>query len=98
MPTRLTCIILYINTYPFTLYLELASQIADEAIILCTHHRFNVVTVVGGTNMGSDQKAIVKNGGVDIIIGTPGRMLAHLEETEGFAEVCKQTKVLIFDE
>lgn len=37
-------------------------------------------------------------GNSDIIVATPGRLLAHLQETRGFAEQCQATKVLVMDE
>lgn len=77
---------------------ELALQIAEEARSLCTFHGFNVVTLVGGTNAGSDTRALSKPGFVDIVVGTPGRVLMHLEETRIFTDMCAQTKVLVFDE
>lgn len=77
---------------------ELALQIADEARSLCTFHGFNVVTLVGGTNAESDKRALSKPDFVDIVVGTPGRVLMHLEETKIFTDMCAQTKVLVFDE
>lgn len=36
--------------------------------------------------------------GVDILVATPGRMLAHLTETNGVVALCGGVKVLILDE
>ena len=36
--------------------------------------------------------------GLDILVATPGRMLAHLTETRGIAQLCAGVKVLILDE
>ena len=36
--------------------------------------------------------------GVDILVATPGRMLAHLNDTVGVAQQCSGVKVLILDE
>ena len=36
--------------------------------------------------------------GLDILVATPGRMLAHLTETKGIAQLCAGVKVLILDE
>lgn len=76
---------------------ELASQISEEAKQLCFYHKFRIVTLFGGTNMNSDVKKI--NQGTDIIVATPGRLLAHLQETNGFARRCgKGIRVLVLDE
>lgn len=65
-----------VNVAPMILVLsptrELALQIAGEAKSLSTFHRFNIITLVGGTNIESDKRAINKDGGVDIIVATPG--------------------------
>lgn len=53
---------------------ELATQIANEAIKLCTHHKgFQVRLFVGGANKGR-QLSEFKNGRADIVVTTPGRM------------------------
>mmetsp|Transcript_32234 Transcript_32234/g.46506 ORF Transcript_32234/g.46506 Transcript_32234/m.46506 type:complete len:725 (+) Transcript_32234:137-2311(+) len=80
---------------------ELAQQIAAEAKQLCTFHKMGVVLLVGGTNMNSDVRALNRmpaEGSNDIIVATPGRMLAHLKETPGFANQCTAVKVFIMDE
>jgi hypothetical protein len=68
-----------VNVAPMILVLsptrELALQIAGEAKSLSTFHRFNVITLVGGTNIESDKRAINKDGGVDIVVATPGQYL-----------------------
>jgi ATP-dependent RNA helicase MSS116 len=79
---------------------ELAQQILAEATALCTFHDIGCILLVGGTNMNSDVKAINRPGPGqnDIIVATPGRMLAHLKETPGFAEQVKGVKVYVMDE
>jgi ATP-dependent RNA helicase MSS116 len=80
---------------------ELAQQIVAEATALCTFHTgIGCVLLVGGTNMGSDVKRLnrVGEGHNEIIVATPGRMLAHLKETPGFAAQVKGVKVYIMDE
>lgn len=56
------------------------------------------MTLVGGTSIDSDKRALNRPSGVDIIVATPGRLLQHLEETKGMVNMCKASKVLIFDE
>jgi superfamily II DNA/RNA helicase len=59
---------------------ELANQIAKEAGTLCRfHHAFTVVTLVGGMPLPIDRQRI--EGGVDILVATPGRMADHLKNT-----------------
>jgi len=58
---------------------ELTQQIAKEAEILLTYHRgFKVVSVVGGTNISKDNRALA--GRVDFLVATPGRLLDHLQQ------------------
>lgn len=58
-----------------------------------------MVTFVGGTNIESDKKAIVRPGTPpDIIIGTPGRLLGLLDEMPAFRHVCQGVRVLVMDE
>ncbi len=79
---------------------ELAQQIAAEATALCTFHNMGITLLVGGTNMGSDVRALNRpsEGNSDIIVATPGRLVAHMNETAGFAEKCKGVKVFVMDE
>lgn len=64
---------------------ELAQQICDEALKLTsTRKGFNVVCVVGGTNIGGDRNRL--KAGADIVVATPGRCKDHLESTPGFKE------------
>jgi ATP-dependent RNA helicase MSS116, mitochondrial len=79
---------------------ELAQQIKQEAVNLCVHHNMGVTLLVGGSNMNSDVRALNRmgEGHNDIIVATPGRMLAHLQETPGFAEQVKGVKVYVMDE
>ena len=79
---------------------ELAQQIVKEATALCAFHNIGCVLLVGGTNMNSEANRLKRacEGHSDIIVATPGRMLAHLKETEGFAEQVKGVKVYIMDE
>lgn len=50
--------------------------------------------------MNSDVRALKHQGEGhnDIIVATPGRMVAHLRETPGFAEMVKGVKVFCLDE
>jgi superfamily II DNA/RNA helicase len=74
---------------------ELAQQIVAESVKLSTFHNMGVVLLVGGTSMPSDVRKLRQTGPAcnDIIVATPGRMLAHLQETPGFSDMVKGVKV-----
>ena len=67
--------------------------VAKEAQALVTYHRFSVTTLVGGTNMVPDKRALLSPTGCDIVVATPGRMLAHMQETPGVPQLCSGVKV-----
>lgn len=75
---------------------ELAQQIQKEASSLCAFNGFTTTILVGGTNMNSEASRL--RSPCDIVVATPGRMVAHLRDTRGFAESIKQTKVFVLDE
>lgn len=77
-------------------YRELALQIATEAKALLTFHRLNVVTVVGGVDVGKDTRILEKP--FDILVATPGRLLMHLQETKGMSKKISGVKFLVLDE
>jgi ATP-dependent RNA helicase RhlB len=52
---------------------ELAVQIAEEAKLLSLYLDFNIVTMFGGVGYNQQLKAIAD--GIDILIGTPGRLI-----------------------
>ena len=54
---------------------ELAIQIAEDARGLGVHSDFDVVTCYGGT--GWDAQARALEGGCDIVVGTPGRLIDY---------------------
>lgn len=57
---------------------ELAMQIAKEAQALCTFHKkISIGCFIGGTNIKQDIKKL--ENGIDILIGTPGRLVDHLK-------------------
>ena len=66
---------------------ELAAQIAVEGRQLASNLRgFEIVSVVGGTNINTDKNRISR--GVDILVATPGRMIDHLEVREACESSC----------
>jgi ATP-dependent RNA helicase DeaD len=56
---------------------ELALQVAKEAEKLAPSRNFHTVPVYGGTGMVKQLKGLAK--GCDLVVGTPGRMLDHLQ-------------------
>eukprot|EP01036_Dinobryon_divergens_P031075 gene31075-40415_t len=81
--------------------IDLLIQEKTRARQLCKFHKFGVVLLVGGTSVQTDIKALARlpaEGNNDIIVATPGRMIAHLEDTPGFSKQCSGIKVLILDE
>jgi ATP-dependent RNA helicase DeaD len=55
---------------------ELAVQVADEAKKLTPNRHLRILAVYGGTRIVGQLKAFQK--GIDLVVGTPGRVLDHL--------------------
>ncbi|MBN1541555.1 DEAD/DEAH box helicase [candidate division KSB1 bacterium] len=55
---------------------ELCIQVAEELISLCIDRRIQILPVYGGQSMELQLRRLKK--GVQIIVGTPGRVLDHL--------------------
>eukprot|EP00474_Spongospora_subterranea_P010277 CRZ10735.1 hypothetical protein [Spongospora subterranea] len=77
---------------------ELAAQIANEAKSLIRFHGFRVELVVGGTNMTSEAQRLRASGGVELLVATPGRLLDHLKNTNGFSLQLCGIQILVLDE
>jgi ATP-dependent RNA helicase MSS116 len=81
---------------------ELALQILEEAKNLTRFHKnLRVMSVIGGTNInGEKQRMTLGNGvvAVDILVGTPGRIVDHIDNTPGFAEGLGTISTLVMDE
>ncbi|PGH20751.1 ATP-dependent RNA helicase HAS1 [Polytolypa hystricis UAMH7299] len=73
---------------------ELALQIFGVARELMAHHSQTYGIVIGGANRRAEAEKLSK--GVNLLIATPGRLLDHLQNTDGF--VFKNLKALIIDE
>jgi len=56
---------------------ELAIQVAEEINSLKGKKRFNIVPIYGGQSISLQLRQLRK--GVDIVVGTPGRVLDHLK-------------------
>jgi ATP-dependent RNA helicase MSS116 len=77
---------------------ELTLQIAKEATFLTTYLHVGIITVVGGTNISADKRKLAAGSGVDVLVGTPGRLLDHLKNTPGVAAQMGALQTLILDE
>jgi ATP-dependent RNA helicase DDX18/HAS1 len=74
---------------------ELALQIFGVAKEIFKHHKHQTFAIVmGGANRRAEVEKLVK--GVNLLIATPGRLLDHLDNTQGF--VFSNLKTLIIDE
>ncbi|XP_010547561.1 PREDICTED: DEAD-box ATP-dependent RNA helicase 27 [Tarenaya hassleriana] len=73
---------------------ELAIQTYGVAKELLKYHSQTVGKVIGGENRKKEAEIIVK--GVNLLVATPGRLLDHLENTNGF--IFKNLKFLVMDE
>ncbi|KAL9119586.1 MAG: hypothetical protein Q9187_003860 [Circinaria calcarea] len=73
---------------------ELALQIFGVARELMAHHSQTYGIVIGGANRRAEAEKLAK--GVNLVIATPGRLLDHLQNTQGF--VYKNIRALVIDE
>jgi ATP-dependent RNA helicase DeaD len=72
---------------------ELAKQVWDQAQIMCRQSGLRTVALYGGVAYGPQTDAL--NEGVQVVIGTPGRVLDHL--IRGTLDL-DDLEMLIFDE
>ena len=73
---------------------ELALQIFGVARELLEHHSQTYGIVIGGANRRAEAEKLAK--GVNLLVATPGRLLDHLQNTDGF--VYKNLRTLVIDE
>lgn len=73
---------------------ELALQIFGVARDLMEHHSQTFGIVIGGANRKAEAEKLAK--GVNLLVATPGRLLDHLQNTQGF--VFKNLRALVIDE
>lgn len=80
---------------------ELAYQISKEGETLTSFHKnpkINVLVCVGGTNVNKDRQ-VLKQGKVNILVATPGRLLDHLQNQDlKLAQKMSTLEVLVLDE
>lgn len=73
---------------------ELALQIYGVISDVCKYHSQSFGIVMGGANRKSEAEKLQR--GVAILVATPGRLLDHMQNTEGFLH--KNLQVLVIDE
>ncbi|MGO9613091.1 MAG: DEAD/DEAH box helicase [Dissulfurispiraceae bacterium] len=82
---------------PFAIVLEptreLAVQVAQEIKNIGKHKKISVLPVYGGTSIEKQIKALQK--GINVVVGTPGRVLDHLNRK---TLSLSQVKILVLDE
>jgi len=72
---------------------ELAMQAAEEINKLGKNKRIHALPVYGGTSIERQIKALVK--GVQVVVGTPGRVLDHIERR---TLSLKEVRIVVLDE
>ncbi|KAI9296743.1 DEAD-domain-containing protein [Neoconidiobolus thromboides FSU 785] len=72
---------------------ELAVQIFGVLCKIGKHHSLSAGLVIGGKQVKHEKERISK---MNILIGTPGRLLQHMDETSGFN--ADNLQVLVLDE
>ncbi|KAJ1637376.1 P-loop containing nucleoside triphosphate hydrolase protein [Pavlovales sp. CCMP2436] len=73
---------------------ELAFQISEQIEALGSVIAVKCVTIVGGIDMMTQALAIAKR--PHVLVGSPGRVVDHLQNTKGFS--LRNLKVLVLDE
>ncbi|KAK2463817.1 hypothetical protein APHAL10511_004122 [Amanita phalloides] len=77
---------------------ELATQIANEALRLTSHHTgFEVKLLVGGESRNR-QVRDWRHGRRDLVVATPGRLRDLLSSENDFSEAFKHAQLLVLDE
>ncbi|HET8770612.1 MAG TPA: DEAD/DEAH box helicase [Gemmatimonadaceae bacterium] len=74
---------------------ELAAQVHADFTALSAHTRLTGASVFGGVGMSPQVSAFRKR--VDVIIATPGRLLDHMGQPEGYVDF-SALEVLVLDE
>ncbi|HCC68781.1 MAG TPA: RNA helicase [Nitrospiraceae bacterium] len=82
---------------PFAIILEptreLAIQVAQEVNIIGKYRHINVLPVYGGKSIETQIKALKR--GVDVVVGTPGRVIDHINrKTISLSDI----KIVVLDE
>ena len=73
---------------------ELVVQIEQDATALAAHTHLNIHAVYGGVDYDKQRQTLV-DGGVDMLVGTPGRLIDYFKQ---HAYVCTSVEALVIDE
>jgi ATP-dependent RNA helicase MSS116 len=76
---------------------ELAFQVSKEAKKLLKYYPFQVLSLVGGSGRLDDTKKVLERR-VDLVVGTPGRVLDLITGSQIFRHQLQYCKTLILDE
>lgn len=77
---------------------ELALQIFTQARTLLQFHTdFQVKVLTGGFRVSKERETLQASL-CQIVVATPGRLLDHLEKTDGFKQRLRKLKLLVLDE
>ena len=88
-PTRATRALVLVPTR------ELAAQVHADFVELSKHTSLRGAAVFGGVGMGPQTSAF--RNGFDVIIATPGRLLDHMGQSDGYVNF-KGLEILVLDE
>ncbi|XP_049290600.1 probable ATP-dependent RNA helicase DDX10 [Anopheles funestus] len=72
---------------------ELATQIFETTVQVARHHDFTAGLLIGGQNLKIERNRLHN---LNIVIGTPGRLLQHMDENPLFDTT--NLKILVLDE
>lgn len=72
---------------------ELAIHVFEMLRAFANLHDLSAALVIGGKSVRFEKDRIA---GINIIVATPGRLLQHMNETEGFD--CSNLQMLVLDE
>lgn len=72
---------------------ELAIQVSEELAKLCKYEKYKILAIYGGQSFDKQLSALRK--GVDIVVGTPGRILDHINRR---TLKLQNVKFLVLDE
>lgn len=72
---------------------ELAIQVSEELLKLCKYEKYKILPIYGGQSFDRQLAALKK--GVDIVVGTPGRILDHINRR---TLKLQNVKFLVLDE
>ncbi|WP_346870366.1 MULTISPECIES: DEAD/DEAH box helicase [unclassified Clostridium] len=72
---------------------ELAIQVSEELLKLCKYEKYKILPIYGGQSFDRQLSALKR--GVDIVVGTPGRILDHINRR---TLKLQNVKFLVLDE